>query len=578
MSGRTERGDSRVSPASSGIITAGMAERSSSDAAFLARARAIRDRYAASPGSRDVTFLGLHSDPTDESDLDPYGTLREKTWSVDIAWIRQALAEGQADFLAACSFSHLPFANGLNPVPWTVGHVAFTFDSIVADPLRLPKDAERQEAWKFYDSMRIGHAARWAMHLSGQAPDAAAAQLFLAAVHRQAEELAEATMDEGGALPPVVTYLLVYALIHELWHTEDLVHTRHVHQLPPPPLRPRGGARHAGDLAHPEGHAQPPPPPPPPPPPTTTTTPTCTEPPRGELPVPSVLGDAHVPGGIFHLGAARDARFVLDCEKWEHALVLRPFAIARACVTNAEFAAFVAAGGYEAPQHWSHEGQQWLRRTGARHPWTWRRAADGAWLVRWFETELPLTGLMRAPVSHVSWFEAEAYCAWAGRRLPTEAEWEAACCGERAEGGGLAPHKRGQYPWGGRWGDAADAAGDAGGDAADAAGSPLERANTGLRRASLLDVDALPASDSAWGCRQMLGNVWEWTATAFYPFPGYVMDYPYREQSAPWFGTNKVARGGCFATSDLVVRGDYRSFYHPSDRKELCVGFRTCAL
>ena len=202
VSGRTERGDSRVSPASSGIITAGMAERSSSDAAFLARARAIRDRYAASPGSRDVTFLGLHSDPTDESDLDPYGTLREKTWSVDIAWIRQALAEGQADFLAACSFSHLPFANGLNPVPWTVGHVAFTFDSIVADPLRLPKDAERQEAWKFYDSMRIGHAARWAMHLSGQAPDAAAAQLFLAAVHRQAEELAEATMDEGGALPP----------------------------------------------------------------------------------------------------------------------------------------------------------------------------------------------------------------------------------------------------------------------------------------------------------------------------------------------------------------------------------------
>ena len=520
----------------------------SRDAVFLARARAIRDRYAERPGSRDVTFLGLHSDPTDEADLDPYGTLKEKTWSVDVAWIRQALARGQADFLAACSFSHLPLTNGLNPVPWTVGHVAFTFDSIVADPLQLPKDADRQEAWKFFDSMRIGHAARWAMHLSGQAPDAAAARLFLAVVHNQAEELADATADEGGALPPVVSYLLVYALIHELWHTEDLVHTRHVHQMPSPPLR------------------APPPPPPP-------------SPPR-ELPAPSELGDAHVPGGIFHLGVARDARFVLDCEKWEHPLRLHPFAIAKACVTNAEFAAFVAAGGYEAPHHWSHEGRQWLSRTGARHPWTWRRAADGAWLVRWFEAELPLAGLLRVPVSHVSWFEAEAFCAWAGRRLPTEAEWEAACCGERAEGGGLAPHKRGQYPWGGRWGDAADAGCDGAdtADTADAAGSPLERANTGLRRASLLAVDALPASDSAWGCRQMLGNVWEWTATAFYPFPGYVMDYPYREQSAPWFGTNKVARGGCFATSDLVVRADYRSFYHPCDRKELCVGFRTCAL
>ena len=79
----------------------------------------------------------------------------------------------------------------------------------------------------------------------------------------------------------------------------------------------------------------------------------------------------------------------------------------------------------------------------------------------------------------------------------------------------------------------------------------------------------------------MVGNVWEWTASTFYPYPGYVIDYPYREQSAPWFGTCKVARGGCFATPELLLNtrgGEYRSFYHPAERREIAVGFRTCAL
>lgn len=233
---------------------------------------------------RDSHFLGLHSDPQEEAELDLYGTLAEKTWTVDVAWLKKALARGHADFLAACpddAFT-MPRTDGLNPVPWTIGHVAFTFDSIVADPLQLPKGAEREEAWKFYDSMRIGHGTRWSMHSNGEAPDGAAARAFLAAVHKQAEELVEARA-EGGTVPPIVSYLLVYALVHELWHTEDVVHTRHVHRLPPPALRAPYPVGAQEDAAASCG---------------------------GEA-----LGDAHVPGGVFHLGAARDVRFVLDCEK-----------------------------------------------------------------------------------------------------------------------------------------------------------------------------------------------------------------------------------------------------------------------
>jgi len=308
--------------------------------------------------------------------------------------------------------------------------------------------------------------------------------------------------------------------------------------------------------------------------------------------------------------------------------VLAPFSISKHCVTNAEFAAFIDAGGYDDEAYWGFEGVRWLRRSGARHPWLWRRAgkdeprttdatdeqsapqaqaqqmacpcdpngsggedacqlraksaehgreggAGGEWLIRWFDAELPLSTVPNRPVSHVNWYEAEAYCAWAKRRLPTEAEWESACCGVPGVEGRLSPHKGRRVPWADihvhAWADGTDGS----------VPIPPERANAGQRRFELLDVDELPLGDSAWGCRQMVGNVWEWTASTFYPYPGYVIDYPYREQSAPWFGVQKVARGGCFATPELLLKlrgGEYRSFYHPTDRPELAVGFRTCAL
>jgi iron(II)-dependent oxidoreductase len=91
-----------------------------------------------------------------------------------------------------------------------------------------------------------------------------------------------------------------------------------------------------------------------------------------------------------------------------------------------------------------------------------------------------------------------------------------------------------------------------------------------------LDVGALPAGDSPFGCRQMLGNVWEWTASPFTPYPGYEVDYPYREYSAPWFGSHRVLRGGCWATRARLIRNTYRNYFRPH-RDDILAGFRTCA-
>jgi iron(II)-dependent oxidoreductase len=151
---------------------------------------------------------------------------------------------------------------------------------------------------------------------------------------------------------------------------------------------------------------------------------------------------------------------------------------------------------------------------------------------------------------HVSWYEAEAYCRWARRRLPTEAEWEmAASMGER--------HSKRRFPWG----DAAPTS---------------ERANLDGGALGCLPVDALPDGDSAYGCRQMIGNVWEWTAETFRPYPGFRTDM-YRDYSEPWFGTHKVLRGGCWATRSRLLRNTWRNFY-PPDRRDVWAGFRTCAL
>src|SRR5262249_20122260 len=137
--------------------------------------------------------------------------------------------------------------------------------------------------------------------------------------------------------------------------------------------------------------------------------------------------------------------FVFDNEKWGHEREVASFAIARAPVTQAEFAAFVDAGGYETRTCWSENGWAWRMRESATHPVYWRRDRDERWKRRGFAEWRDLEPHL--PVLHVNWFEAEAFCRFSGRRLPTELEWEVAAAGTPAPGGTLSAKKR-RFPWG----------------------------------------------------------------------------------------------------------------------------------
>jgi iron(II)-dependent oxidoreductase len=259
--------------------------------------------------------------------------------------------------------------------------------------------------------------------------------------------------------------------------------------------------------------------------------------------------DVDVPGGTFVLGAAPDEPFVFDNEKWAHPVEVPAFRIAATPVTNAQFQAFVDDGGYRRRELWSRRGWQWRRRESAEHPLFWEPDGGGRWRACVFGVGVPLAPWH--PVVHVNWYEAEAYCRWAHRRLPTEAEWEMAATWDSASG------RKRRFPWG------------------DEPPAPA-RANLDYRAGGTVDVRALPAGDSPVGCRQMIGNVWEWVDDTFEPYPGFVCD-PYAEYSQPYFGDKKVLRGGCWATRSSLIRATWRNFYK-RHRRNVFAGFRTVAL
>jgi iron(II)-dependent oxidoreductase len=392
----------------------------------------------------------------------------------------------------------------VNPVLWEMGHVGWFHEYwTLRHGHGQPPLIERAD--DLWNSSTVAHDTRWNLNL----PDRGATLAYLAEVlERQCDHLARCDFPERAR------YFYELAIRHEDMHVEALTYMRETLAYPAP--------RHLGEPERPR---------------------------VGALP-----GDVEVPGGAWTLGAAPEEEFIFDNEKWAHPVDLKPFRISRAPVTNQEFAAFVDAGGYRAREFWSTAGWAWRGGERAERPVYWQPKSDGVWTWRHYDRIEALSP--DAPVVFVNWYEAEAWCKWAKRRLPAEAEWEAAAIGELSVDGSRLGKAKRRWPWGGA--------------------APTRRhANLDFAFDAPLDVAACPAGDSAFGCRQMIGNVWEWTASGFMPFPGFAPD-PYRDYSQPWFGSRKVLRGGCWATSARIARPTYRNFFTP-DRNDVFAGFRTCA-
>ncbi|WP_231333366.1 SUMF1/EgtB/PvdO family nonheme iron enzyme [Actinomadura graeca] len=415
-------------------------------------------------------------------------------WVIDAAtraW--QLVADLDADQLA------VPLLPTVNPPLWEVGHLAwFQEKTVLRDACGEAPALESADA--LYDGAAVPHDTRWRLDLPPVAVIAAYARTV---AERVAEEVTRPDATD------VVRHLARRTVHHYDARAEALTSARQTLGYPPPFLPGLSGAE------PPAGHAG------------------------------ALSGDAEFAGGRFLLGARMSEPFVHEAEEWAHVVEVAPFAMARAAVTQAEYAEFVEAGGYSDARLWP-DGGAWLATTGATRPRYWR-GGRGGWRRRHFDTWVDLEPHL--PVSHLSWWEAAAYCRWAGRRLPGEAEWEFAAAGGAPD--------RPRYPWG---------------DEPPAAKTGV----TDWRSSGPVDVGACAAGEGPGGCRQLIGNVWEWTASDFAAYPNAGPGAP-AASPGRFPGGRRTLRGGGWATRGRHVRSTMRDGLAPG-RWDVAAGFRTCAV
>ena len=274
-----------------------------------------------------------------------------------------------------------------------------------------------------------------------------------------------------------------------------------------------------------------------------------------------VEGMAEIEGGLFWLGygdigarsqhskdAPKSYSFGFDNEKPAHQVFLRNFALDKAPVSNSQFLDFIKDGGYQNFRWWFSEGWEAVNREHWQAPLYWE-LLDGEWMIRDFSGLHSAVSKRNEPVSHVSFFEASAFAKWAGKRLPTEGEWEKAACYDELR------KVRNPFPWGD----------------ADPESGKTNLFENGFW--SVAPIGAFPDGANAYGCQQMIGDVWEWTTSDYVPYPGFKSEFD--EYNDKWFVNQKVLRGGSFATPQLHIRATYRNFFHAHERW-MTSGFR-CA-
>jgi iron(II)-dependent oxidoreductase len=250
-----------------------------------------------------------------------------------------------------------------------------------------------------------------------------------------------------------------------------------------------------------------------------------------------------VPGGRFVLGVDTSTEpFSLDNERPAHSVDVSPFWIGRVPVSNRQWLDFVRDGGYHRQDLWSARGWGYRIEAELERPKFWTE--HGTRRRFGIEEDVPLD----EPVQHVCYYEAEAFAAWSHARLPTEIEWEKACAWDPVR------ESRRAWPWGSQ--------------------APTEAvANLGGLGLRPAPVGAFPASASAYGAEQMIGDVWEWTSSDFAPWPGFT-PMIYRAYSEPFFGGDfKVLRGGSWAVAASAIRPSFRNWDYPI-RRQIFTGVR----